>query len=171
MLRFGRIEAVCCRSDRRNGGTGMTSSRRMNADGTVLTDAPARIRTWLPNHPAPTSDLDGKSRVRPWVQNPKRRPEGCRRHADLFHVERSFCARSRRAGTLIPLRRNTNPWGIGSWLARHGAAATRPRPVQAMCLPRGCCDAFARNSASMRFKVDLVRIPIGLRPVRNVPSA
>ena len=43
---------------------------------------PAQIRTWSLNHPAPTSGLDGKSRGRPRMQNPQRRPEGCRQYAD-----------------------------------------------------------------------------------------
>lgn len=73
---------------------------------------PAQIRMWSLNHPAPTSGFDGKSRVRPQVQDPQRWPESCRQYADLvprkaakIRQARAEGPSDRQRGTKLPLNR------------------------------------------------------------------
>ena len=86
---------------------------------------PVQIWTWSLNHPAPTSGHDGKSRGRPWVQIPQRRPEGRRQCADPVPCRAILLRTFRRARSHILLRRSTN-------LPRH-------RKLACTAQYRSCC--------------------------------
>ena len=105
---------------------------------------PVQIRTWSLNHPAPTSGPDGKSRGRPWVQNPQRRPEGRRQCADPVPCK-AILLRTLPQGTQPhPLEAKHKPApGPKAGLHRTIPQPSALGPVQAIWRTHRCCDAFA----------------------------